>query len=571
MFDLKGLRECLIDEIADKLEWDESDEDDDELLLDFQNFHDNINLMSEKENCSKIFEVNKDPNVSGNDFYLGRDNSTRWNKILPEMTNNESSNSMFQEAGPSNEALNAKTIENCFNLFIDNRSLEIIVCNTNLYIASIRHQYSRERDCQETNIDEVKTLIGLILLTSLLKSKNVKLDELWEQGGLGVEVFRLSMNLNRFKFLLRCLRFNTESNKSPSEKTDRLAPIKNLFDLFTDNCRNNFMVSSDAILYQQIVEYKGIGPSLITINKESPRFGLKIYTLVDSCFNYILNMKIFINKRTREGNVHSNSTEKYIKRIIEGFKCNLLLMDNLATFPVMENLIRDNISAIGELNGREPEIPVEFLSASNEEETRSFYGYQNNLVLTSYFDHNNENRVLLSTLHNIEADNMLSNKLPEDCYINGVHATERLKKIFLENSVSRRTRRFSLRIWFHLLDVAILNSFIVYSINSKLEISRRDFLKQLGLSLVVKAIQERAKSKYLPRQLREDAAQFSSSDSFRFKLVDASDNKPIRCSVCPRSKDIKIRTFCYYCKLPMCKKHMISACEKCLNPVNDEQ
>ncbi|XP_074110098.1 uncharacterized protein LOC141534568 isoform X1 [Cotesia typhae] len=226
MFDFKGLRECLIDEITNNLEWDESEESDGELSFNLQDSHDTSNLVSQKENYSKIFAVNEDVNVSGDDFYIGRDNSTRWNKILRELRNCERSKSMSQTAGPSNKSLQAKSVEDCFNLFVDYESLEIIVHNTNLYIVSIRHQYSRERDCQETKIDEIQTLIGLILLISLLKAKNENLDELWEHAGLGVDIFRLSMNLNRFKFLLRCLRFNSENNESQTKKKDCLAPIK---------------------------------------------------------------------------------------------------------------------------------------------------------------------------------------------------------------------------------------------------------------------------------------------------------------------------------------------------------
>ncbi|XP_074097660.1 uncharacterized protein LOC141534568 isoform X2 [Cotesia typhae] len=44
MFDFKGLRECLIDEITNNLEWDESEESDGELSFNLQDSHDTSNL-----------------------------------------------------------------------------------------------------------------------------------------------------------------------------------------------------------------------------------------------------------------------------------------------------------------------------------------------------------------------------------------------------------------------------------------------------------------------------------------------------------------------------------------------
>ncbi|CAD6221989.1 GSCOCG00011693001-RA-CDS [Cotesia congregata] len=571
MFDFKGLRESLIDDIAIEYEWDESEESDSEILFDLQGIDDDSDSWREETNQTLHYETKKNDSADGhNNYYLGRDSLTRWSKISTENSSPDCSDLLFQSAGPSNVASKAKTTNDCFNLFVDCEILKLITHNTNLYIASIRNRYSRDRDCNDTNIADIQTLIGLLLLMNLLKSKNDNFAELWEQNGLGVNVFRLSMTLNRFKFLLRSLRFGDENDENSKKKKDCLSPISNLLNLFIANCKNNFIVGSDVTLYEQIVDHQNYCPSLTSPKQEFSRSGMKIFTLVDTCFNYVLNMKIFVKKQRREFSNGLNSIENDVKLLMNGFKSNLLLMNNLTSFSLLKNLLKNNITAIGKLNGSEPEIPPEFLINSDKEEVASFYECQSNLLLTEFSDKENKNMIILSTLHTTQ-DNTYNKKSARECYINAVHATERLKKFFLENSISRRTRRFSTRIWFHLLDVASLNSYIVYSINNNLNISRRDFIKQLGLSLVDEAIKKRATNKYLPRQLREDAAQFSSSDSFCPKLAETNDNKPKRCSVCPRSKDVKIRTSCCLCKLSMCKKHMISICPKCMHLVNDEQ
>lgn len=457
-------------------------------------------------------------------------------------------------------------------MFVDNKILKLITDNTNSYIINIRHRYSRDRDCYETSVDEIRTVIGLFLLISLFKSKNQNFDELWEKNGLGVDVFRLAMNLNRLKFLLRCMRFNNSIDQRPSkEKTDNLAAVRNLFELFIANCQSNFKVGSDMTIYEHIVEYKGNCPSFKSTNPESPRYGMKIYTLVDTCFHFILNMKVFVQNGTNRSKDQLNSTESYVQHLTNGLQCNLLLMDNLASFSLISNLLANNITAIGKLNGSELEIPRDFPNIFSENQTQFFYGCQNNFILSSHVDDNKKNMVILSTVHDIKTDNNRNKKLANQCYINAAYATEQLREMISENSISRRTRRFSLRIWFHLLDVAIFNSFIIYSIDNNVNILRRNFVKQLGLSLVNEAIKQRATNRYLPRQLRGDAAQFSGSDSFHPKLLEKTDNKPKRCSVCLRSIEIKVRTSCCSCKLPMCKKHIESICQKCFFLANNQE
>lgn len=407
---------------------------------------------------------------------------------------------------------------------------------------------------------------------SLFKSKNPNFNELWEQNGLGVNVFRLSMNLNRLKFLLRCLRFDDESKTKSRENINSLASICNLFELFIANCRNNYSVGSDVTLYEQLIEYKvNCCPSATNTNKEFPRFGMKIYTLVDTCFNYILNMKIFVKKQVTDSNDEAHNLKNYVSQLMMGYECKLILIGNLTNFSLLKNLLKNDITAVGTLNGCESEIPSEFLSNSSGKQPAIFCGYQNKFVLSSYFDDKNKSIVLLSTLYDPETCNKYDIKSAAECYMSATHAIDRLKSFFFENSFARKTRRFSLRIWFHLLDVASLNSFILYSINNNSNISRRNFLKQLGLSLVDGAIRNRAKNKYIPRQLREDARQFSSSETFCPISKEKIDNKPKRCTVCSKSEDIKVRTFCYSCKMSMCKKHMFSVCHKCFHIKNDEQ
>lgn len=142
-------------------------------------------------------------------YYFGKDGITKCKKVrLKQNIRTRLRNIVLRCPGPKNEAKNVDSPEDCVLLFLDEIMLRHIVHCTNLYIDKISENFTRERNCISTNIDEIKVLLGLLIIAGLTKSSHRDLNELWEQNVLSLEIFRLIMSLKRFKFLLRCLRFN---------------------------------------------------------------------------------------------------------------------------------------------------------------------------------------------------------------------------------------------------------------------------------------------------------------------------------------------------------------------------
>ena len=93
-------------------------------------------------------------------------------------------------------------------MYLPDEVLEEIVAYTNLWIEKTRPSYNRPRDAANTNIVELKPVIGPIYLAAVVKSRNLNLKDVWATVGTGVEAFRLSMSRTRFPFILRALRFD---------------------------------------------------------------------------------------------------------------------------------------------------------------------------------------------------------------------------------------------------------------------------------------------------------------------------------------------------------------------------
>ena len=138
-------------------------------------------------------------------------------------------------------------------------------------------------------------------------------------------------------------------------------------------------------------------------------------------------------------------------------------------------------------------------------------------------------------------------------------------------STSRRTRRWPLVLFFRLLDIAGINSQIVFSSNNQhTDVVRRQFLREVGLDLIKPTIQKRTSTTCIPRTIREKAAKMIGEEDVNSGPSRDRTPKPGRCVVCPRKKDIKTKSYCVQCLRIMCLKHTVSVCKDCHNNQQNE-
>jgi hypothetical protein len=105
----------------------------------------------------------------------------------------------------------------------------------------------RERDAKETDANEIRAFLGILLLTGSLGSNRKKSSNLWDNSrGTGVESCYLAMSENRFHFLMRCVRFDDIRDRAQRKKVDRLAPIREFFQLVVEKFQRFYLFISTA-------------------------------------------------------------------------------------------------------------------------------------------------------------------------------------------------------------------------------------------------------------------------------------------------------------------------------------
>ncbi|KAL4112702.1 hypothetical protein QTP88_016440 [Uroleucon formosanum] len=295
--------------------------------------------------------------LSRSKFYFGKDKQTKWLKdVLPSNVRTRSHNIITHLPGCKPVAKNKSNIVDYFHLLFDNVIIRIITSCTNKYIISIAGNFERERDANPTSESEIESLIGLLILAGVNRSGRQNLEDLWDQSGFGVEIFHVTMSLKRFRFLLRCLRFDDMGDRIQRREIDKLAPIRELFELFVENCKKCFSPSEYVTIDEQLVKFRGRCPFRVYLPNKPAKYGVKIFALVDAKMMYTWNMEVYCAKQPVGPYNISNSPSDVVMRLMNpilGSGRNLTTDNWYTSIPLakftlyftMNNIIPDVIGA----------------------------------------------------------------------------------------------------------------------------------------------------------------------------------------------------------------------------------
>lgn len=229
------------------------------------------------------------------------------------------------------------------------------------------------------------------------------------------------------------------------------------------------------------------------------------------------------------------------------------------------------LTMIGTLRKNKTEIPKVFISIPQRPIESSMFGFQKNITMVSYKPKKNKIVLLISTMHHDDEVNEVTKK-PEIIleYNRTKSGVDVVDKMCVAYNVARNSRRWPLTVFFNLINIAGINSQILYTINTNIKNTRRRFLQSLSLDLIKPQIIKRIQSANIPREIREKCKMMV---NFREPSL-AEDNiveekKPKlgrgRCSLCPRKQDKKTSVTCVKCKRFTCKNHQHVVCDQCVN------
>ena len=172
-------------------------------------------------------------------------------------------------------------------------------------------------------------------------------------------------------------------------------------------------------------------------------------------------MEVYCGKQPTGSHEASNSPGDIVERLISHLKGTYrnLTTDNWYTsYTLAMSLLQDKMTLVGTLKKNKREIPAEFLPNKQKPISSSMFGFQKHATLVSFTPKKNKSVVLLSTMHRdaaVDAETKIPQIIPfYNSTKGGVDIVDHLCGSY---SVSRRTRRWPLCVFFHLGNIAGVN------------------------------------------------------------------------------------------------------------------
>ncbi|XP_025203850.1 piggyBac transposable element-derived protein 4-like [Melanaphis sacchari] len=125
------------------------------------------------------------------------------------------------------------------------------------------------------------------------------------------------MSEKRFRFLVRCLRFDDMHDRAVRKQFDKLAPIRDIFKLMVDNFQKYYYPSEYVTIDEQLLAFRGKCPFRQYIPSKPAKYGIKPFALVDSRTVYTLNLETYLGVQPDRPYKISNASQDVVLRIVE--------------------------------------------------------------------------------------------------------------------------------------------------------------------------------------------------------------------------------------------------------------
>lgn len=546
-----------VDEESD----DEEDDEENEDCLETREASD-----TEQEGESETEEESTAQSVPG---FTAKD-GTSWNKHpFSQRVRKSRANIVTHLPGVKGVAKNAKTPLDCWNLFFSEEMLVSIVKNINTYIEAISEKYQRSRDAKPTNLPEIKALFGLLYLAGIHKSNRLNTEELWNRDGTGVDLFWLTMSIQRFRFLLRVIRTDDKNTRDQRRETDKLAPIRKIFDSFVQNCQKHYTISEYATIDEKLEAFRGRSNLKQYIPSKPNKYGIKIFALVDAKMYYSYNLEVCVGRQPEGRFQKSNDPKSVVLRMIEPITKtgrNITVDNWFTSYELMNELLQNHkLTLVGTLRKNKRELPPGFVNTKHRPVNSSMFAFQKDKTLVSYVPRKGKNVILLSSMHfddEIDPDTGDSFKPSIITFYNktkgGVDIVDGLSANY---NCARNTKRWPMVVLYSLLNIAGINSHIIFTSNNpNVDLKRRRYLMKLVRELISEYQKYRATLTNLPRQVRYRRQEAAGMSQEQRQRPEAGKRK--RCEECVK-KDSKTSYYSKKCYKYLCLSHANIYCKVC--------
>jgi hypothetical protein len=522
-------------------------------------------ILMEQESDEELDEVDEFQSSSSSDSEA-EEIETRFRARRPGDTPN-----VLNFTGPPSginraAAPNISDQSSPFSIFIlfFQQVLQIVLQETNRYF----HQFMAFQDIpgpsvQPPNITIEELYKFLAIIIQMGHDQRDTLKDYWARvEQYHTPFFHNTMVRDRFFHILRFLHF--ENNENPPNRDDpdydRLWKIRKIFDNLNNKFCELYNPTEHLAVDEVIVLFKGRVIFRQYIPKKHKRFGIKIYKLCDS-LGYTYDMTVYLGKQRQLATEKITSTHGIVLKLIRRIQGlgHKIYMDSYFSSPdLFDDLLGRKINSCGTVRsdrrGLPPDIRQKSLKLKKGDVVTRVKGH---LSVVRWKD--KRDVYVLSNIHPPPVDgNFLDDSghavkphVIEDynTHMGYVDKSDRMTNSY---GIARRTWKWTKKLFFHLLDMTILNSFLLHkSCGGKM--THKTFREVLVRDLILQPLEANVAVSGVYRGRPSPSGAQLSRLEVKHSQHWPTKGKQRRCRVCSLNKKTRITLYsCKKCDVGLC-------------------
>lgn len=340
----------------------------------------------------------------------------------------------------------------------------------------------------KTSENEIYAFIGILYARGVYGANNVDIHLLWHKQW-GPPFFSNAMSRDRFKTLIRFIRFDNKDSRRKRVETDKFAAMSDVWFKFIDNCQVTFNPGEKITIDEQLFQTKARCAFTQYMKSKPDKFGIKFWLAADVKTKYLVNAFPYLGKdddRPQDKSLGEYVVMKLADPYLNAGRC--FTTDNFFTSLKLANsLFEKKSTLVGTMKVFKREVPKRERNKKDKMTKFSTSLYKSgNCTLTVYKSKKNKKVLILSSKHKNVKINANEKKVPETIqYYNqskfGVDTLDQMARNFTTKSACKR---WTFQVFCNMLDLAGINGWILYKEVTGSNISRRDYLLAVAEELV---------------------------------------------------------------------------------------
>ncbi|KAM9428372.1 piggyBac transposable element-derived protein 4-like isoform 1-T1 [Salvelinus alpinus] len=429
--------------------------------------------------------------------------------------------------GPQLDTSKNYTVLELFQLFFSNDIVDTLCSNTNKN-AKRRQEHGIKEPWKPVSVEEMYKYLSIVIYMGLLNVHTV--SDYWNRNRIYCLPFCCTvMTMTRFRAITYSLHMSDPAEDEENDKKkgtagyDRLMRIKPLKDQILDACRAFYHPFQNLSIDERMVHSKARHSLKQYIKSKPYRYGFKLYVLADSRNGYTCDFNVFMTKNpSASGKGESYDVAMNLLKVPYLGTGYHIYVDNFFTSTTFfRDLYKMKLGACGTIREIRVGIRENSMPARAEKGTIRWLR-DGELLFTKWMGA--QPVTMCTTIHKAFAGEQVKIRKqskngswttqcipvpeaikPYNKYMGGVDLSDALIKCY---SVAHKTMKWYKTFFFHFVDIAVVNSFLLQKdmaqMKKKKPMTHKQFREQLCLQLADIGKQEEAEEESSEEEEEEE-------------------------------------------------------------------